>query len=202
MDQRKGDPRIYIVTLLFLSCIVSGGVLLGLYLLLPDSNPLFLQAGMFLVGVPWLFWFLAYVYSCVLKPCTVSVSKSVANFDPEKGEEKNNKNIIQENAMSASDPVAAAEPMASPREGEKHVQFGNVVVLGDEEGRKEEDEEDRNEGSSNNLMQNHTRMEDEDEDREQENQETGRLNSRSDDDDTSVDEDCDRTPLRLSIGNK
>ncbi|KAJ4869237.1 putative membrane lipoprotein [Raphanus sativus] len=111
MDQRRrGDPRIYIVTLLFLSCILSGGVLLGLYLHLPDPNPLFLQAGMFFVCVPWLFWLLAYLYSCVLKPCAVSVSKkSVSSFDPEKGEEKNNKNV-SENEMSASDPVAEVEP--------------------------------------------------------------------------------------------
>ncbi|CAH8381421.1 unnamed protein product [Eruca vesicaria subsp. sativa] len=112
MDQRKrGDPRIYIVTLLFLSCIISGGVLLGLYLHLPDPDPLFLPAGMFFVGFPWLFWFLAYVYSCVLKPfCTVSVSKkSVSSFDPEKGDVKNNKNV-SENATSASDPVAEVEP--------------------------------------------------------------------------------------------
>ncbi|CAN6839878.1 unnamed protein product [Brassica oleracea] len=155
MEQRRGDPRIYIVTLLFLSCILSGGVLLGLYLLLPDPNPLFLPAGMFLAGIPWLFWFLAYLYSCVLKPCTVSVSKSVTSFDPEKGVEKNNKRI-KENATSASDPVAAVEPM----EGERHMQLGNVVV-------------------------------------EQE-QENGRLSSRRSNDD----EDCDRTPLRLSVGNK
>ncbi|KAJ0261107.1 putative membrane lipoprotein [Hirschfeldia incana] len=111
MDQRRrGDPRIYIVTLLFLSCILSGGILLGLYLHLPDPNPLFLPAGMFFVCVPWLFWFLAYLYSCVLKPCTVSVSKkSVTSFDPEKGEEKNNKNVL-ENEMSASDNVAEVEP--------------------------------------------------------------------------------------------
>lgn len=197
MDQRKGDPRIYIVTLLFLSCIISGGVLLGLYLVFSDPNPLFLQAGMFFVGVPWLFWFLAYVYSCVLKPCTVSVSKSVANFDPEKGEEKN-VNKIPENVTATS--TSDQAPRNSPRDGEKHVQFGNVVVLGDEEGGKEEEEEegDRNESSSNNLIQNHMRIVEED----LENQENGRSNSRSDDDESSVDEDCDRTPLRLSIGNK
>ncbi|KAL0843240.1 hypothetical protein Bca101_016485 [Brassica carinata] len=84
-----------------------GGVLLGLYLHLPDPNPLFLPAGMFFVCVPWLFWFLAYVYSCILKPCTVSVSKkNVSSL--EKGDEKNNKNV-SENAMPASDPVAEVE---------------------------------------------------------------------------------------------
>lgn len=190
MDQRKGDPRIYIVTLLFLSCILSGGVLLGLYLLLSDPNPLFLQAGMVFVGVPWLFWFLAYVYSCVLKPCTVSVSKSVANFDPEKGEET--KKIPEIATPASSDLTARNTP--SPREGEKHVQFGNVVVIGDQEGDKEE-----NEGSSNHLIQNLMRMENE----EEEDQENGRLNSRSsDDDESSFGDDCDRTPLRLSVANK
>ncbi|CAH8271410.1 unnamed protein product [Arabidopsis lyrata] len=200
MDQRKGDPRIYIVTFLFLSCILIGGVLLGLYLVRSDPNPLFLQAGMVFVGVPWLFWFLAYVYSCVLKPCiifvsksSIFVSKSVTSFDPEKGDpEKNVNNKVPENVTATSDPA----PRNSPREGEKHVQFGNVVVLGDEERGREGEEEDHNESSSNNLIQDHMRME------EEENQENGTSNSRSDDDDSSVDEDCDRTPLRLSIGNK
>ncbi|CAE6106671.1 unnamed protein product [Arabidopsis arenosa] len=199
MDQRKGDPRIYIVTFLFLSCILIGGVLLGLYLVRSDPNPLFLQAGMVFVGVPWLFWFLAYVYSCVLKPCiifvsksSIFVSKSVTSFDPEKGDpEKNVNNKVPENVTSTSDPA----PRNSPREGEKHVQFGNVVVLGDEEGK----EEDQNESSSNNLIQDHMRIQEEE---DQENQENVRSNSRSDDDESSVDKDCDRTPLRLSIGNK
>ncbi|CAL9230669.1 unnamed protein product [Arabidopsis halleri] len=199
MDQRKGDPRIYIVTFLFLSCILIGGVLLGLYLVRSDPNPLFLQAGMVFVGVPWLFWFLAYVYSCVLKPCIIFVSKSsifvskgVTSFDPEKGDpEKNVNNKVPENVTSTSD----VAPRNSPREGEKHVQFGNVVVLGDEEGK----EEDQNESSSNNLIQDHMRIQEEE---DQENQENGRSNSRSDDDESSVDKDCDRTPLRLSIGNK
>ncbi|KAF8103019.1 hypothetical protein N665_0189s0068 [Sinapis alba] len=203
MDQRTGDPRIYIVTLLFLSCILSGGVLLGLYLLQPDPNPLFLQAGMFFVGIPWLFWFLAYLYSCLLKPCVLSLSQSVASFDPEKGkgeeeeEEKNNNKSFTEIATSSVDPVAAVEPRNSPRDGEKHVQFGNVVVLGDEGGKAEEEEEDLNERSTNKLIQDHMRMEDEDDQEEH-----GRLNSRSDDDESSLDKDSDRTPLRLSVGNK
>ncbi|KAG7555612.1 hypothetical protein ISN44_As11g017290 [Arabidopsis suecica] len=200
MDQRKGDPRIYIVTFLFLSCILIGGVLLGLYLVRSDPNPLFLQAGMLFVGVPWLFWFLAYVYSCVLKPCIIFiskspifVSKSVTSFDPEKGDpEKNVNNKVPENVTSTSDPA----PRNSPREGEKHVQFGNVVVLGDDE---EGKEEDQNESSSNNLIQDHMRIQEEE---DQEDQENVRSNSRSDDDESSVDKDCDRTPLRLSIGNK
>ncbi|KAL0735664.1 hypothetical protein Bca4012_011874 [Brassica carinata] len=202
MDQRTGDPRIYIVTLLFLSCILTGGVLLGLYLLQPYPNPLFLQAGMFFVGIPWFFWFLAYLYSCLLKPCILSLSQRVSRYDPEKGkeeEEENNKSIT-EMAMSASDPVAAVEPRNSPRDGEKHVQFGNVVVLGDEGGGKAEEEEDLNERSTNKLIPDHMRMGDEG------NQEHGRLNSRSDDDhhhdESGVDKDCDRTPLRLSVGNK
>ena len=201
MDQRTGDPRIYIVTLLFLSCILAGGVLLGLYLLQPDPNPLFLQAGMFFVGIPWFFWFLAYLYSCLLKPCIVSLSQRVSRSDPEKGEEdeKNNKSIT-EIATSSLEPVAAVEPRNSPGDGEKHVQFGNVVVLGDEGGVKAEAEEaDLNERSTNKLIPDHMRMGDEG------NQEHGRLNSRSDDDDhgeSGVDKDSDRTPLRLSVGNK
>ncbi|KFK25982.1 hypothetical protein AALP_AA8G187800 [Arabis alpina] len=146
---------------------------------------------MVFVGVPWLFWFLAYVYSCVLKPCTVSVSKSVANFDPEKGEETKKIPEIATPTPASSDHTARNSP--SSREGEKHVQFGNVVVLGDQE----EEGKEENEGSSNNLIQNLMRMEDEEKD--------GRSNSRSsdddDDDESSFGEECDRTPLRLSVAN-
>ena len=190
MDQRTGDPRIYIVTLLFLSCILTGGVLLGLYLLQNDPNPLFLEAGMFFVGIPWFFWFLAYLYSCLLKPCILSLSQRVSRFDPEKGgeeqeEEKNNRSITEIAMSSASEPVAAVEP---PRDGEKHVQFGNVVVLGDEGGggKAQEEEDDLNERSTNKLIPDHMRMGDED------NQEHH----------SGVDKDCDSTPLRLSVGNK
>ncbi|KAF2536526.1 hypothetical protein F2Q68_00022566 [Brassica cretica] len=193
MDQRTGDPRIYIVTLLFLSCILTGGVLLGLYLVQHDPNPLFLQAGMFFVGIPWFFWFLAYIYSCLLKPCILSISQRVSRFDPGKGgeeeEEKNNKSIT-EIVMSDSHPVAAVEPRNSPRDGEKHVQFGNVVVLGDEGGVKaaEEEEEDLNERSTNKLIPDHMRMGDE--------------GNQEHHDESGVDKDCDRTPLRLSVGNR
>ncbi|XP_050225024.1 uncharacterized protein LOC126674592 isoform X2 [Mercurialis annua] len=63
---RKGDARIYIVTAIFFSCIISGGVFLALYIFLPlhKSQPWFPTAGLILVAIPWFFWFLLYLYRC------------------------------------------------------------------------------------------------------------------------------------------
>ncbi|GLT62198.1 hypothetical protein SLA2020_348530 [Shorea laevis] len=38
MDERKGDARVYVVSFLFFACIVVGGVLLCLYIFLPQTN--------------------------------------------------------------------------------------------------------------------------------------------------------------------
>ncbi|XP_010525017.1 PREDICTED: uncharacterized protein LOC104802898 [Tarenaya hassleriana] len=191
MDQRKSDWRIYIVTALFLSCIISGGMFLGLYLFLPNPSPLFLQAGMIFVGFPWLFWFMGYLYTCVIRPCTDQIpreqGKSVTNVDPEKGnnnnDNKNSNTTVSENTTSEA---ADGE--------ERHVQFGNVTVIGS------------GDGIDQAKRQEHVG--------EEEEEENGRVIVRGGDGgdhDSNVDDrdekgsdfsgDCDKTPLRLSVTN-
>ena len=124
MEARKEDVRIYIISFLFFSCIVCGGVLLSIYLFLPQSqsSTWYPIAGLILVGVPWLFWFLAYLYRCI-RP-------------------GHDKSEINEGGCSNGRPCPPAVSATSEEEcpldspcgggGERRVHFGAVVVLGKE----------------------------------------------------------------------
>ncbi|KAL2319409.1 hypothetical protein Fmac_028378 [Flemingia macrophylla] len=66
MGDRNGDVRIYLISGLFLACTIGGGVFLSMYIIHADSKfvNFYLIAGMTLVAIPWLFWFLIYLYRC------------------------------------------------------------------------------------------------------------------------------------------
>ncbi|MCD7450998.1 hypothetical protein HAX54_009266 [Datura stramonium] len=69
MEEREGDLRVPLISSLFCLCVLTGGVLLILYLFVPDhSQPWFPAAGLILVGSPYIFWLLTYMYTC-LKHC-------------------------------------------------------------------------------------------------------------------------------------
>ncbi|KAK6804204.1 hypothetical protein RDI58_001988 [Solanum bulbocastanum] len=69
MEERVGDLRVPLISSLFCLCVLTGGVLLVLYLFVPDySQPWFAPAGLILVGSPYIFWLLTYIYTC-LKHC-------------------------------------------------------------------------------------------------------------------------------------
>ncbi|KAK4379579.1 hypothetical protein RND71_001441 [Anisodus tanguticus] len=69
MEEREGDLRVPLISSLFCLCVLTGGVLLVLYFFVPDhSQPWFPSAGLFLVGSPYIFWLLTYIYTC-LKCC-------------------------------------------------------------------------------------------------------------------------------------
>ncbi|GAV88343.1 hypothetical protein CFOL_v3_31766 [Cephalotus follicularis] len=124
MEERKTDARIYIVTCLFFACIIAGGVLLGLYLIMPStqSSNRYPIAGMILVGIPWAFWFFAYLYRC-FKPSGPQIQQ--ANF--------NNNHAASSKAAPTTTLMYHEElggsPVHSPNGG-PHVQFGVVTVMG------------------------------------------------------------------------
>ncbi|XP_060217897.1 uncharacterized protein LOC132645131 [Lycium barbarum] len=79
MEERKGDLRVPLISSLFCLCVLTGGVLLVLYLFVPDhSQPWFPAAGLILVGSPYIFWLLTYFYTC-LKRCCFGDDSSVDN---------------------------------------------------------------------------------------------------------------------------
>ncbi|EXB36696.1 hypothetical protein L484_016947 [Morus notabilis] len=122
MEQRKGDVRVYIVSGFFFSCIVSGGVFLGLYMFLPEtqSSAWYPIAGMILVSVPWAFWFFTFLYRC-FKPDHPPPQFDGSTRDP-----------LTANGSPMTNPMASESPNGeSPGGGgERRVQFGPAVVLG------------------------------------------------------------------------
>uniref|UniRef100_A0A6N2K9R2 Uncharacterized protein n=1 Tax=Salix viminalis TaxID=40686 RepID=A0A6N2K9R2_SALVM len=128
MDERKGDLRIYAAVALFSACLVSGGVLLVLYIFLPLSNvkSWYPIAGMILVAAPWVFWFLTYIYQCIRPPVDFTRSepcKSPAG-SPFSGKEGA--------AISPRNPPFDDEPRRPSSDGIRHVHFGGVVVVSDD----------------------------------------------------------------------
>ncbi|GMY23573.1 putative uncharacterized [Fagus crenata] len=120
MEDRKEDARIYIISFLFFACIIGGGVFLSLYILFPQPKSWYPTAGLILVAIPWVFWFFAYIYSC-LKP-----------HEPEFNDSHRQTPATPASVATANS-SRAESPVNSPGGGERHVRFGGVVVLGKEE---------------------------------------------------------------------
>ncbi|KAK3198347.1 hypothetical protein Dsin_021762 [Dipteronia sinensis] len=147
MKERKGDARIYLISVFFLVCVVCGGVVLGLYIFLPEtfSQSWYPVAGMILVGIPWIFWLFAYLYRCFLPTTSTSISTN------------NNNNFKASTSTPSSRTLgtavaAASEEDQSPVSPGRHVHFGAVVVMGSEGNKSQESaqgpESDKGESSS------------------------------------------------------
>ncbi|EXB70663.1 hypothetical protein L484_023849 [Morus notabilis] len=135
MDQREGDVRVYIISGFFFSCIVSGGVFLGLYMFLPEtlSSAWYPIAGMILVSVPWAFWFFTFLYRCFKPDHPPPQFDSSARFS-KGGSSTRDPSTANGSpiAATATNAMASESPNGeSPGGGsERRVQFGPVVVLG------------------------------------------------------------------------
>ncbi|XP_038875814.1 uncharacterized protein LOC120068181 [Benincasa hispida] len=126
MEERKGDARIFIISGLIFLCIISGGILLCLYLFLPESQTpdWYPIVGIVLVSTPWIFWLSIYFYHC-LKPTKVQLNA----FGPN----NNNSHSKKTEAANYNDGGATIEgnlgEVESPGEGKRRVHFGAVVVM-------------------------------------------------------------------------
>ncbi|KAJ6422524.1 hypothetical protein OIU84_027482 [Salix udensis] len=129
MDERKGDMRIYVAVALFSACLVSGGVLLVLYLFLPLSNvkSWYPIAGMILVAAPWAFWFLTYIYQCIRPPVDFTRSEPYKSPAGSPFPGKEGAAISPRNPPFDDD-----QPRRPSSDGIRHVHFGGVVVVSDD----------------------------------------------------------------------
>ena len=72
-DEKEGDIRVPLAFAFFLLCVITGGVLLVFYVFVPDvSQPWYPTAALLLIGSPWLFWFLTFLYTCIKHCCLQS----------------------------------------------------------------------------------------------------------------------------------
>lgn len=134
-EERKGDPRFYLLSAFFFSCIVTGGLFLGLYIFLPpdETQPWYPIPGLILVAIPWIFWFLTYIYRCIRpKHATNHLCKSIPRSTS--GESQmHSLNDVQEYSTKEH----------SSNEGRGHVHSEGVIVI-------REYEEDNHENNSRN----------------------------------------------------
>ncbi|KAF5451852.1 hypothetical protein F2P56_026915 [Juglans regia] len=127
MEERKGDARVYIISFMFFACIVTGGILLFLYIFVPqaDSASWYPIVGMILVGIPWAFWLFTYLYRCIKPSTDTQLSKqnsSHRSTQPVGG------------ATNTDNSRSLESPLNSPcGGGQRRVHFGAVVVLGNED---------------------------------------------------------------------
>ncbi|KAL2514092.1 uncharacterized protein Fot_28063 [Forsythia ovata] len=69
-EGKEGDIRVPLVSSLFCLCLTTGGIFLVLYVFYPNlSQPWYPIAALTLIGSPWLFWFLVYIYTCIKCCC-------------------------------------------------------------------------------------------------------------------------------------
>ncbi|CAK9139896.1 unnamed protein product [Ilex paraguariensis] len=130
-EEREGDIRVPLISALFCLFVISGGVFLVVYVYAPNlSEPWFPMAAFLLIGSPWIFWFLTYIYTCI-KACfrrnpvedrQISRRGSLATPPPKP-------------ANTAVLPSNDEPPENSPKDG-RHVHFGEaaVVVKGEDSG--------------------------------------------------------------------
>ncbi|CAK7333801.1 unnamed protein product [Dovyalis caffra] len=151
MEKKKGDPRIYIVIALFFACLVSGGVLLALYMFLPENNVnwWYSIAGMILVAIPWAFWFLTCIYRCIRpvgytnsEPCTSPLGSPFSRRE------------VAAAASSPRNPPFDDEPQRPSSDGSRHVHFGRVVVVSNEN-----DDDDSGDQDERKSMEGHSGIE-------------------------------------------
>ncbi|KAL5767619.1 hypothetical protein ACOSQ2_014402 [Xanthoceras sorbifolium] len=142
--ERKGDARIYIISGFFFICIICGGVLLGLYIFLPDtySQSWYPILGMILVAIPWIFWFFAFFYRCCLSSNNITARTTPSSDTPATV------------ATTAAASCKEDSPVQSPVSPGRHVHFGPVVVMGSE-GNKTMNREDQNWGDDQVTPQGH-----------------------------------------------
>ncbi|GLT59748.1 hypothetical protein SLA2020_325490 [Shorea laevis] len=131
MEHRKGDARIYIITALLLVSLLTGGFLLSLYIFQPEnqSAPWYPITGFILVGIPWIFWIVAYLYRCFV-PHNVKVYDSNTSNLPATQPYTATPATAGTTATSASEYDRGwVSPEQTPKGG-RQVHFGGVFVVG------------------------------------------------------------------------
>ncbi|GFP88576.1 hypothetical protein PHJA_001001300 [Phtheirospermum japonicum] len=69
-EEKESDIRVPLVFSIFCLCVTAGGVFLVIYVFFPGlSQPWYPIAALVLIGSPWIFWFLTFLYACMKGCC-------------------------------------------------------------------------------------------------------------------------------------
>uniref|UniRef100_A0A7N1A2K4 Uncharacterized protein n=1 Tax=Kalanchoe fedtschenkoi TaxID=63787 RepID=A0A7N1A2K4_KALFE len=139
-EKPPSDVRIYIVIGLFFICIVGGGVLIGVYVFVPDSPLWYAVSGIFLVGVPWTVWALTYIYSCMkIYRNALAMDNNVGRVFPHLSQRSRSfATATTERTSNAGQSPTSPAPI-SPNGNRRLVQFGGAKVLEDDNYQEQED---------------------------------------------------------------
>ncbi|KAK6782034.1 hypothetical protein RDI58_019830 [Solanum bulbocastanum] len=136
MEDRDGDFRVSLISTIFCICVVIGGVFLVIYLTLPKfSQSWFLLLALILVGSPWLFWLLTYMYTCI-KRCYCNIHNPQISQDTSRPSTMSNLGIPRN--VSTRNSTCCCHHNSNY--DEKHVKFDCVVEV-DESGHSHKDGE-------------------------------------------------------------
>ncbi|KAL6981513.1 hypothetical protein U1Q18_023141 [Sarracenia purpurea var. burkii] len=132
--ERQQDPRFPLVFgMFFVSCLTGGILLIFWYFDVTGSQPWFQILALVLIGFPWIFWFLGYIYTFI-KSCFQRNRISASGGGDFKGDSRRSNNQATKPAVTAA-VVNRTSPRDSPVNspvGKRHVQFGAVVIVEDD----------------------------------------------------------------------
>ncbi|KAI3495668.1 hypothetical protein L1887_38014 [Cichorium endivia] len=139
-DVRDGDLRVPLISSLFFVLVIIGGIFLTFYVFLPSiSQPWFPVVAFLLIGSPWAFWTLTYLYTCIKGCCCpreVYVPYEHQNYS-RRGGHVHPMTPPHINAISSQDQATGRplpkdrppKPPGTTNVGGRHVHFGEVVVV-------------------------------------------------------------------------
>lgn len=135
-DPGAGRAFVWLVACLLFVCVAAGGGCLVMYVVLPDSDtsswlPL---AGVTLVCLPWLFWFLTFLYRIISRVCGFRVG--IGGNTGAANSANNNVNVgsddddDDENTCGGGGdhPAHHRPPLGSTGNARDQVQFGAAAV--------------------------------------------------------------------------
>ncbi|KAL4586798.1 hypothetical protein LXL04_011442 [Taraxacum kok-saghyz] len=142
-DARDGDLRVPLISSLFFVLVIIGGIFLTFYVFLPSiSQPWFPLVAFLLIGSPWAFWMLTYLYTCFKGTCcpretyypydNQSYSRRGGHVYPMPPRQS----AVSSQDQSPARPLPKDKPPKVPAmTNVRHVHFGEVVVV-ESDGRK------------------------------------------------------------------
>ncbi|GMH10400.1 hypothetical protein Nepgr_012241 [Nepenthes gracilis] len=121
-DQKAGSCYIRLISCFLFICIVTGGIFLTVYITQPESESTswFFIAGVALACLPWLFWFLIYLYRILSRAFGFRMVCWGATYDSDDGS------------------LHGEDDYPESGDGATKVHFGEAVGVGEEEGRSSE----------------------------------------------------------------
>ncbi|CAH1448854.1 unnamed protein product [Lactuca virosa] len=147
-DVRDGDLRVPLISSLFFVLVIIGGIFLTFYVFLPSiAQPWFPVVAFLLIGSPWAFWMLTYLYTCFKGTCC---PREISYpYDVHQNYSRRGGPIYpmppRQNAMISSQDQATGRPLSKDKPpqpqpqpqpsgatnvvGSRHVHFGEVVVV-------------------------------------------------------------------------